>query len=238
MAPFVTSWSAPAQCSTQGQSLGTSPLNGAIHQIGSWDPDGQGPLPVRLVVGGGFNRVDPVPAGGVAAWDPLTSGWSALAGGTDGVVNAVAGLPNGDLIVAGPFRAAGGQAAAGIARFNGVTWAPLGSGLTVASGALHVTAVVALPNGDVVVAGNFTAAGGQPASGLARFAANAWSAIPATLSSNGTIASLVALPGGDLAVGGAFTSIGGVAATNVARWNGTTGPPSGPVSRAASRRWR
>lgn len=229
----ATALGAPAlaQCTTQWQALAASPIPGlgsTFSTVAAWDPDGTGPLPARLVAGGGFPLVNSAPAGGIAVCDLATSAWSTLAGGTDGTVQAVLSLPNGDLVVAGPFNAAGGGNAQGIARWNGAVWSPLGAGLSRAAGVLNVTGLVALSNGDVVAAGNFLYAGGVPANGLARWDGNAWAAIPAALTGgNQQITALVALPNGELAVGGSFTAIAGVPAANVARWTGTSWLPFG-----------
>ncbi|MBM3960577.1 MAG: hypothetical protein FJ306_01535 [Planctomycetes bacterium] len=218
---------ATAQCTTTWGAMGAVPMSGQIEALAGWDPDGSGPLVARLVAGGRLT-VGGVSAGGVAVCDLATSTWSALGGGTDGAVESLCALANGDLVVAGPFTAAGGVAAGGIARWNGSTWAALGGGLTVASGALQVRAVISLSNGDLVVAGNFTAAGGVAANGLARWNGSSWAAIPAVLTGgNQNLTSLAALPNGEFAVGGDFTAIGGVPAASVARWNGSAWAPFG-----------
>jgi hypothetical protein len=53
-----------------------------------------------------------------------------------------------------------------LARWDGVAWWPIGAGLAPASGV--ITALVPLANGDVIAAGPFTLADGQPAAGLVR----------------------------------------------------------------------
>jgi len=44
-----------------------------------WDPDGDGPRPEELVIGGRFSSVGGVPANRIAAWDGIH--WSPLGGG-------------------------------------------------------------------------------------------------------------------------------------------------------------
>lgn len=101
---------------------------GPVHCAVEWDPDGAGPLPPRLVVGGAFTRAGSALTANIAAFDPQTDTWSALGTGTDGVVRALAATPGGDLIVGGSFATAGGIAASNIARWNGAGWAAIGGG--------------------------------------------------------------------------------------------------------------
>src|SRR3954470_5999222 len=44
-----------------------------------WDPDGPGPLPERLVIGGSFSLVGSTPANNIATWDGAV--WSPLGAG-------------------------------------------------------------------------------------------------------------------------------------------------------------
>jgi hypothetical protein len=61
-------------------------------------------------------------------------------------------------VAGGSFNTAGGVSAFGIARWDGTTWSPLGSGIS----AGYVFALTTLPNGDVVAGGDFYFAGAQP----------------------------------------------------------------------------
>jgi hypothetical protein len=79
----------------------------------------------------------------------------------DNAVRSLTTLPNGDLVAAGDFSTAGGVAASRIARWNGSSWAPLGTGISSAS-LYGLYAVTTMPNGDVVAGGYFTSAGGVP----------------------------------------------------------------------------
>ncbi|MBL8730800.1 MAG: hypothetical protein JNN13_00335, partial [Planctomycetes bacterium] len=81
----------------------------------------------RVAVGGWFVN-NPPGASRVAIFDPTTQSWDLLAGGCNGPVQAVAQMPNGDLIAAGRFSVAGGVAVDNIARWNGSTWTPLAGG--------------------------------------------------------------------------------------------------------------
>jgi hypothetical protein len=129
-------------------------------------------------------------------------------------VQAIAGLPNGDIAAAGSFTTAGGVAAKRVARWNGVAWSTLGSGMD-----NTVYALAVLPNGDLVAAGSFLSAGGVSVSRIARWDGSAWASLGSGV--NGTVYALIVLPNGDVIAGGDFTSAGGVSAIHVARWDGS-----------------
>ena len=79
-------------------------------------------------------------------------------------------LPNGDLVAGGTFTTAGSAAANRIARWNGSTWSPLGSGMTGGPlAAPKVSALTVRPNGELVAGGDFTTAGGSDSPCLARY---------------------------------------------------------------------
>lgn len=163
------------------------------------------------------------------------AGWLPGAGipGTDGDVWALAALPNGDVIVGGDFTTAGGVAGTRvIARFNPATgaWSPLGAGIPEEAGTVRALAV--LPNGDVIVGGGFTVAGGVAANNIARYnpVTDEWSALGA--GTDGAVRALAVLPDGDVIAGGEFSTAGGVAASCIARFNPVTGDWSGLASGA------
>jgi trimeric autotransporter adhesin len=147
--------------------------------------------------------------------------WSAVGTGVDPSVHALARLPGGDVIAGGSFAAAGGVAAACIARWDGQNWSPLGTGMSGASGpplatAVHCLAVLA--NGDLIAGGNFALAGGVPAAAIARWNGATWSAVGST--SVGWVRSIVQLPNGDLVAGGGFVT-GAANPQHIARWDGS-----------------
>lgn len=176
----------------------------------------------HLVAGGVFTSAGGVPAIRLARWNG--SAWSPIGGGVDGPfvpqVNALAVLPNGDLIVAGRFATVGGNPAQNIARWNGASWSALGAGVDD-----EVHAVKVLSNGDLIVGGYFATAGGVTTNSIARWNGSTWSSLGTGLSFGGglgTANAIGVLPNGDVVVAGGFTHAGGVAANNVARWNGTS----------------
>jgi trimeric autotransporter adhesin len=187
---------------------------GSVRAIVNWDPDGAGPATPLLVVAGSFSLAGRVVSNNIAAYDPLLGAWSALGSGTNGVVHALAVLPNGELVAGGEFTVAGGATADRIARWNGSTWSTFGSGMNDLVQSLAVQ-----PNGDLVVGGVFTTADGTAASRIARWDGSAWSALGSGV--NGGVASLAVLPNGNLVVGGGFTIAGGAPANRIASWDGS-----------------
>ena len=143
-----------------------------------------------------------------------------------GGVDAVAALPNGDIIVGGDVFYVNDQGQSDTTttfRYSQSTsqWSRIDTGST--STYRRVIALAVLPGGDVIAGGFFNSIGGVPANNLARYnpASNTWSAIGSGVS-GATFASvdaLTVLPGGRVAVGGSFTTAGGVPANNVAIWD-------------------
>ncbi len=121
----------------------------------------------------------------------------------------------GDLIVGGEFAQAGNVSSRGIARWDGSSWHPPGSGL---NGNAYAFAVF---EGDLIVGGYFTEAGGVAATNVARWKGSSWSALGTGLgtASYGAVTAL-AVYGGELIAGGAFTQAGASPAHLVARWDG------------------
>lgn len=165
-----------------------------------------------LVAGGVFLSLGGVGANGIARWDG--NGWSTLGTGMGGAffptVHSLAVQPGGGLIAGGDFGTAGATSANNIARWNGVAWERLGSGVDAS-----VFALTVLPDGVLVAGGGFYSAGGMNVSHLARWNGMAWSAVGA--GANDDVQALTMLPGGDLALGGNFTAIGGSSAGAIAR---------------------
>lgn len=174
----------------------------------------------RLVAAGLFTSAGGTLANHIAQWinGPTVFGWFSLVGGVNDDVTSLAVMPNGELVAAGWFTSAGGVTASRIARWNGASWAPLGSGL---GGGLNtppgVVEIHVLENGDLVAGGYFTAAGGNPANFVARWDGAAWSALAG---GTGDWVFSFAEFEGSLMVGGYFSSAGGFAVQSIARWDG------------------
>jgi hypothetical protein len=195
---------------------GLPDVDGPVYASTWWDPDGAGPQPERLVIGGNFTIAGPLLASNIAALDPVTGQWTALGTGTTGTVRALATLANGELVATGEFAGAGAAAVNYIARWDGSTWNALGSGLGSFGFALAVAG-----NGDLYVGGFFLTAGGQPAPRLARWNGSAWSSVGGSIGLGTAVFALLIQPNGELWAGGNFATAGGVQANHLARWNGS-----------------
>ncbi|MCB9878616.1 MAG: hypothetical protein H6835_13545 [Planctomycetes bacterium] len=163
----------------------------------------------ELLVGGAFHEVDGRGVESVVRWTP--AGFEALGAGPYGcngtVLDAIE-LGSGDVVCVGAFTWVGDVEARHVARWDGLQWHALGTGLNG-----DASKVVELPNGDLVVAGTFSAAGGVPAPRLARWDGVSWSAFGTPL--DGVVGHLAVLPGGDVVAFGGFS-------LRLARWDGAT----------------
>ncbi|MBL9077862.1 MAG: hypothetical protein JNL08_10180 [Planctomycetes bacterium] len=227
----VLASSLPAQCTPAWQPADGYPgANGIVRAATRWDPDGAGPLQPRLVVAGSFTLVGTAAAAHVAVQDPSSGAWSPLGAGPGvGDVQALAVLPNGDLVAGG----------ASVARWDGVSWSLLGAGPGVGT----VRALATLPSGDLVAGGTSVVRwdgvswsslgltnpvialcvlpnGHLVASGSGAWVAEwnglSWASLPAPVPF-GNVRALTALPTGQFVVAGDFLTIG-----FVGRWDGTT----------------
>jgi hypothetical protein len=176
-----------------------------------------------IAVGGAFTAGGATTLSNIGTWNGTS--WTNLGGGTNGPVHDLLVLPNGDLVAVGWFTVAGGVPANGIARWDGAAWSALGGGITSLSASGPMPGAVALlPNGDLVVGGTFTHAGGAPAANLARWDGGAWSAFGSGLTAPGFggvgVWALAVLPAGDLVAGGFFLDADGVPVQSIARWDG------------------
>ncbi len=135
----------------------------------AFGPDGS------LYAGGRFTEAGGVAANYIARWDGAA--WHPLSSGMNGNsypeylgVSAIAFGADGSLYAAGWFNSAGGVVANSIARWDGTSWHPLGSGLGYPGWNAHVSTLAFVPDGSLYVGGDFTTAGGKPSSRIARWA--------------------------------------------------------------------
>jgi hypothetical protein len=132
----------------------------ALHSTGS-----------LLYAGGSFISIGGIPANGIARWDGTT--WMPLGTGVAGFnaqVSAIATYDDGTgdgVFIGGIFTSAGGMTAPHIAKWDGQSWSPVGSGSNGQVGALHLFPTQGGASEHLVVGGWFTSAGGSPASSLA-----------------------------------------------------------------------
>lgn len=195
----------PAQCAPQWQPGDPLPhVRGIVGATTSWDPDGAGPLPVRLVVGGTF-QVGSTMATEVATFDG--SEWVPLGDPPGQSVTALT-VWNGQLIAAGSGNGTF------LVSWNGSSWQPVGP-FGQAGGWVRSLAVY---NGELIAAGFFSHVDGVLCNSVARWNGTTWAAF-----GTGVTGSVYALAvwNGSLHVGGSMTAAGGVPISNYAVWNGS-----------------
>jgi hypothetical protein len=132
--------------------------------------------------------------------------------GADDAVQVIANY-GGDMYVAGQFRSVAGVVANRVARFDGLRWSPLGTGI----GSTSVYAL-AFQGNNVYAGGYFTSAGGLAVNNVARWDGTNWNTLGSGV--NNFIYALATV-GKYVYAGGMFTSAGGVPVNNIARWDGT-----------------
>ncbi|MCB1605933.1 MAG: hypothetical protein KDI71_03005 [Xanthomonadales bacterium] len=178
-----------------------------------------------LYVGGGFSSLNGQPINSVARFNFQTRQWFALGSGVD---NGVAGLAailqltDDSLYVSGQFASAGGQPAANIARFSlsEQTWHPLGA--AGADGIMGSAHAMALSGDDLYVGGFFSAAGGEPASSLARYDTARLQWVPLAQGTSPSIYGL-GVSGSSLYAAGDFFEAGGLPSDGLATYDLATG---------------
>ena len=131
-------------------------------------------------------------------------------------------------VFAGDFTGAGTINANRIVTFDPATttWAPLGAGVNGV-----VVAMTTLPNGNLVVAGEFTMAGGTPMNRIAVWNGSTWA--PMGPGFDSAVYALTVRPNGNLVAGGSFT-VPGSTSKAVAEWNGSVWSPVGSLGPAGS----
>ncbi|HEV8113871.1 MAG TPA: hypothetical protein VGR31_13935 [Planctomycetota bacterium] len=128
---FTTAGGAAAASIARWRGSAWSPLStgvsGPVRALAVFD-DGGG---AALYVGGLFATAGGTPASNIAKWDG--SNWAPLGSGVDAEVDTLTVWDDGNgpaLIAGGSFTSAGGASSVNhIARWNGVVWSSLGSGL-------------------------------------------------------------------------------------------------------------
>jgi trimeric autotransporter adhesin len=135
-------------------------------------------------------------------------------------------LPEGPstFIVGGDFVSAGGLTVNGIARWDGTAWTGFGTGLTGGSVNPAVQAITTLPNGDLVVGGDFINAGDVSAKFVAQWNGFEWAPIGAGFSTSGSnsfVACLATLSDGSVVAGGLMGVSGSTPIKGLAQWDGS-----------------
>jgi hypothetical protein len=126
------------------------------------------------------------------------------------------------IIIGGYFRTVAGIVVNSLALWDGLRWTPVvpGGALSPVGMPGLITALALSPEGNLIIAGQFSSLGGVTVTNLALYDWNTVTALPATFT--GGIAAMTYYRG-DLIIGGAFESINGIAGTRgIARWDGTS----------------
>lgn len=197
-------------------------VDGEVQAMTVWDPDGNGPLAPKIVIGGTFTTAGNVAANNIAALDTATNQWSALSTGMTNTgavaVYALAVLNTGELVAGGEFNTAGGVACRRLAKWNGTAWSTLPSGVsngvngTVRSLLMH-------PDGNLIAGGDMTSGNPDFSAGPLRWnPVQGWRAMGTGLA---PVRSMAMLPSGDVVVGGNFLFDGPNPYNSIARWDGT-----------------
>ena len=146
------------------------------------------------------------------AWNGVV--WLPVVFPTNGSVDGLLDLANGDVVVHGTFTTAGGVPAQGIARWSGSTWSPLGAGVPPGQG---IGRVLELQNRDLLAIGSFGSIGGVQTRGIARWDGAAWHALGGGAAN--VVSDAIELANGDLLALGGFQLSGGFV-SGVLRWDG------------------
>lgn len=181
-----------------------------------------------LYVGGSFTNACGIPANRIVQWDGTN--WSALGSGLGGggwpqtgirpwvLALAVSGS---DLYAGGWFTTAGDTDASYVAKWDGSSWSPLGSGMDTAVGTLAVSGT------DLYAGGQFTTADGIVCNGIAKWDGSGWSALGSGVSGDAGSVRSLAISGTELYAGGRFTHANGILVNGIAKWDGNTWSPLG-----------
>ena len=136
--------------------------------------------------------------------------------GLTGPVNALA-VSGTSVYAGGSFTTAGGLGTAyRVARWDGVGWATLGSGVLLTGNFVNT---IAVDGGNVYAGGNFTRAVRALANNIAKWDGTSWSALGTGTDS---YVNAIAAKNGVVYAAGYFTGAGGGSALRIAKWDGTS----------------
>jgi uncharacterized delta-60 repeat protein len=178
----------------------------------------------KILVGGVFTTIGEQHRYHIARLDPTTG----LADEFDPNPTDSAGIlavqPDGKIWIGGGFFGVGGQQRKYFARLDPVTGLPDSfNNHPLLDG--PVTGVIVQPDGNVLVVGSFTMAGGQPRNRIALLDGTTGAVTPFNPNLDDTVQSVVLQANGKIVVGGKFVSIGGQVRRRIGRINLNTGLP-------------
>lgn len=167
----------------------------------------------KVVIGGAFSAVNGVPRQNLARLNPdgsLDEGFiSQSVMGPNGPVAALLLLPDGGILAGGNFNSAGNIERTDLVKFHADGTADAGFGAQEGGVATNgsIAALALLPDGSIVVGGNFTTFYGKPRRGIALL--NAAGDVAAGPKQSGTLNGFVAAlgldPGGNPLAAGKFS---------------------------------
>jgi hypothetical protein len=208
-------------------------LNSGVYALAVYDPDGDGPLPARLIAGGIFTRSGATVVGHVAQWDG--GAWTTLGGGVSSnpAGETVRALCVYDADGSGPLPSkliAGGDLpnwtiSSGIVQWDGASWSAFMSGYYKQ---VHSMTVFdrdgAGPAAPVLVIGSYPPPAGTPISNrLDTWNGSTWGPLSGDVL--GTVDAITVYDAdgngsgrGQLVAAGSFNSIGGFAVGYIAQY--------------------
>lgn len=213
----------------------------AITSVVSWDSDGDGPIPARLVVAGDIALPGGSAGSRVVQWDGAQ--WTPLGLPFNSTIETLCVYdPDGDgpelarLVVGGRFTLHGASQVGYIAEWTGTTWVQFG-----VRPSDNVWAMTTWdPDGDgpqpvnLVAVGNFAQVGNTIVRGIARWDGSQWHPFGSGFGSQmGGLAVATWDPDGpgpaneQVIAGGNFGSVGGQTVRFIARWDGQQWFPLG-----------
>ena len=138
--------------------------------------------------------------------------------GITSTVWTVAFDSSGNIYIGGDFTTIGSKRINRVAKWDGVSWSGLGSGIGDGSVRdLHFS-----PGGTLYATGTFTLAGGVTAKGIAKWSGGAWSPVgDGTMTGTSFVLGSKVVSDSEIYIGGTFTGVGGVTVSNFAKWDGS-----------------
>lgn len=173
---------------------------------------------------GGYDTICNVKINKIGEWNDTV--WSSFG---NGITPPTVGYParafavyNGDLIVGGGFQFASFKNVNKIARWDGVDWHPMGTGLN-GQFATELISSLIVYKGELYAAGRFNEINGlKNVHNIARWDGTTWKRVGTGLQGSFNEVYSMAVYKNELYVGGGFSDAGGITAYNIAIWNGTT----------------
>ena len=179
---------------------------GYVNAMTRWDPDGSGPLPEHVVVGGESLRVvGDATCDNLAMWNEATGAWVGLPAAPLPVVGALAVTANGELLVACSTYVYQPPVVGRVAVWNGTAWTTLGGDFD-----SEITDLLVHSNGDVFAVGSFATNGATALPSAARWNGLGWQPLVGLTATRS--GGLLEMPNSDVWFGGQ---------SDVWRWNGT-----------------